>query len=124
MSRRASHGDTPGLPNDGASLAIADAYNRIVDTYGGELLGRVRYADAAAAVSGPDHAFVDRLPCRSDEDADDGCDGGTVTVRSPDRLHFCPVAHEGLACPVPSPGARRFGEEMARAVRFALDPEY
>lgn len=116
--------DTPGLPNGGAGLALADAYNRIVDTYGGELLGRVRYADAAASVSGPDHAYADRLPCRSGEGEAQGCEGGTVTVRSPDRIHFCPVAHDGLACPVPAPGARRFGVAMAEAVRFALDPLY
>jgi hypothetical protein len=116
--------DTPGLPTDGASLAIAEAYNGIVDTYGGDMLGRVRYADAAAAVSGPDNAYADRLPCRSGEGEADGCENGTVAVRSPDRIHFCPVAHEGLACPVPAPGARRFGEAMAEAVGFALDPQY
>ncbi len=45
-------------------------------------------------------------------------------IRSPDRIHFCPAEHDGLQCPVPSPGARRFGHEMARVTRLALDPVY
>lgn len=111
--------DAPGLPGD-AALGIADAYNDIVNEWAGRDLGRVRYADAAATVTGPDHGYRERLPCGDDEDADDGCDGGEVTVRSPDRIHFCPVTHDDLACPVPAPGARRFGEEMARVTRMAL----
>jgi hypothetical protein len=111
--------EAPGLPGD-AVLDIADAYNDIVNEWAGRDLGRVRYADAAATVTGPDHAYRDRLPCRDDEGGDDGCDGGEVTVRSPDRIHFCPVTHDELVCPVPSPGARRFGEEMARVTRMAL----
>jgi GDSL-like Lipase/Acylhydrolase family len=114
--------DGPGLPG-AASREIADAYNEIVNEWAGRDLGRVRYADAAATVTGPDHRFVERLPCRDDEGADDGCEGGEVTVRSPDRIHFCPVLHAGLGCPVPSPGARRFGREMARVATMALDPE-
>lgn len=111
--------EAPGLPGD-AALDIADAYNDIVNEWAGRDLGRVRYADAAATVTGPDHAYRDRLPCRDDEDAADGCDGGEVTVRSPDRIHFCPVPHDEPVCPVPAPGARRFGEEMARVTRMAL----
>jgi hypothetical protein len=46
-------------------------------------------------------------------------------VRSPDRVHFCPTdARDQIACPVPAPGAVRFGEEMARVARLALDPDY
>jgi hypothetical protein len=116
--------DAPGLPDGGAALAIADAYNRIVDQWGGADLGMVRYADAAATVSGPDHAFASTLPCRGDEGEAEGCVDGEVVVRSPDRIHFCPVEHDGLGCPVPAPGADRFGREMARVARLALDPEY
>jgi hypothetical protein len=114
--------DAPGLPGD-ASLEIAEAYNDIVNEWAGRDLGRVRYADAAATVSGPDHAFAARLPCRADEGPDQGCDGGEVVVRSDDRIHFCPVSHDELVCTVPSPGAQRFGVEMARVVRLALDPD-
>lgn len=113
----------PGLPAGDATLDIADAYVRIVNEWAGEL-GRIRYADAAATVTGPDHRYVDRLRCRDGEGPDEGCVGGEVVVRSPDRIHFCPTRQDGLACSVPSPGARRFGEEMARVARMALDPGY
>jgi len=117
--------ETPGLPG-GASEPIADAYNRIVNEWAGRDLGRVRYADAAATVSGPDHAYVETLPCRGDEGEGDGCRDGEVTVRSPDRIHFCPSNEldDLLRCTVPSPGAERFGAEMARVARMALDPGY
>jgi len=114
--------DAPGLPG-GAARGIADAYNEIVNEWAGRDLGRVRYADAAATVSGADHAYADRLPCRDEEGPDEGCVDGEVVVRAEDRIHFCPVTHDDLACPVPSPGAARFGEEMARVVRVALDPD-
>lgn len=112
----------PGLPGD-ATLEIAEAYNAVVNEWAGRDLGRVRYADAAATVTGPDHGYVDRLPCRDDEGPDEGCVDGEVVVRAEDRIHFCPVVHTELACPVPAPGAVRFGEEMARVVRVALDPD-
>lgn len=113
----------PGLPAGDATLDIAETYLRIVNEWAGEL-GRIRYADAAATVTGPDHRYADRLPCRDGEGPDEGCADGEVVVRSPDRIHFCPTEHDGLACPVPSPGARRFGHEMARVTRMALDPDY
>jgi hypothetical protein len=114
--------DAPGLPG-GASLEIAEAYNEIVNEWAGRDLGRVRYADAAATVTGPDHDHTDRLPCRDDEGPDEGCVDGEVVVRSEDRVHFCPVTHDELVCSVSSAGARRFGQEMARVVRRALDPD-
>jgi hypothetical protein len=112
----------PGLPGD-ATREITEAYNAVVNEWAGRDLGRVRYADAAATVTGPDHGYVDRLPCRDDEGPAEGCVDGEVVVRAEDRIHFCPVAHTELACPVPAPGAVRFGEEMARVVRVALDPD-
>jgi hypothetical protein len=112
----------PGLPGE-ATLEIAEAYNAVVNEWAGRDLGRVRYADAAATVTGPDHRYVDRLLCRDDEGPAEGCVDGEVVVRAEDRIHFCPVTHTELACPVPAPGAVRFGEEMARVVRVALDPD-
>lgn len=118
--------EAPGLPGEASGL-IADAYNRIVNEWAGRDLGRVRYADAAATVSGPDHAYAQRLPCRAGEGEDEGCEGGEVTVRSSDRIHFCPSEERDAltgACSVPAPGAVRFGEEMARVTALALDPAY
>ncbi|HET6953340.1 MAG TPA: hypothetical protein VFI47_23365 [Acidimicrobiales bacterium] len=114
--------DAPGL-DGGATLAIVDVYERIVTEWAGRDIGRVRYADAAATVT-DDHHFVDRLPCEPDEDAAQGCVDGQVVVRTDDRIHFCPAPLDGLTCPVESPGARRFGTEMARVARQALDPGY
>lgn len=113
----------PGLPGDG-TLDIAERYDEIVNEWAGRDLGRVRYADAAATVTDDDHLYAERLPCRDDEGPEQGCDDGEVIVRNPDRVHFCPVDHGELVCPVPSPGARRFGEEMARVAALALDPAW
>ena len=117
--------DSPGLPGQ-ASLLVADAFNEIVDEWAGRDLGRVRYADAAATVTGPDHRFVPRLPCRPVEGPDQGCRHGEVTVRGGDAIHFCPSGEhdDQVRCTVPSPGAARFGAEMARVARLALDPAY
>lgn len=114
--------DAPGLPGE-ASVEIAEAYDRIVNEWAGRDIGMVRYADAAATVT-RDHRFAARLPCHPGEGPDEGCVDGEVTVRSDDRIHFCPRPGDELACPVPSPGARRFGEEMARVAALALDPGY
>ncbi len=114
--------DAPGLPGD-ATREVAEAYNAVVNEWAGRDLGRVRYADAAATVTDPDHRYVDRLPCRDDEGPAEGCVDGEVVVRAEDRVHFCPVTPADLACPVPAPGAVRFGEEMARVARVALDPD-
>jgi hypothetical protein len=111
--------DVPGLPGN-PGLGVADGYNALVNEWAGRDLGRVRYADAAATVSGPDGEYVTSLPCREDEGPSVGCAGGEVVVRSDDRIHFCPATGDHLACPVPSPGADRFGEEMARVTRMAL----
>ncbi|HKY69184.1 MAG TPA: SGNH hydrolase domain-containing protein [Acidimicrobiales bacterium] len=115
--------DAPGLPGE-ASLLIADAFEEIVNEWAGRDLGRVRYADAAATVTGPDHRYVPRLPCRPDERAE--CQDGEVQVRATDEVHFCPTNDfdDALRCTVPSPGAVRFGTEMARVARLALDPGY
>jgi hypothetical protein len=115
--------EAPGLPG-GASGVIADDYRRIVNEWAGRDLGRVRYAPAGAAVSGPGGAFAAQLPCRAEEGAAQGCAGGEVAVRNADQIHFCPGHYTTLRCDVPSPGARRFGDEMARVTRFALDPDY
>lgn len=111
--------DVPGLPGN-PGLGVAEAYNELVNEWAGRDLGRVRYADAAATVTGPDRTFAETLPCRDDEGEAEGCRDGRVVVRSEDRIHFCPGAGDGPACPVPSPGARRFGLEMARVTRMAL----
>jgi hypothetical protein len=110
----------PGLPG-GAEDEIAAAYQQIVAEWDGRAYGMVRYADAAGTVTGPGHAYAERLPCADDEGPGQGCGGGEVRVRSPDLAHFCPAEGAYLVCPVPSPGARRFGQEMARVAREAMD---
>jgi hypothetical protein len=95
-----------------------------VTEWAGRDIGRVRYADAGATVT-EDGEFVDTLPCLAGEGADEGCEDGRITVRSPDRIHFCPTElTRELACPVYSSGARRYGDEVARVAAQALDPTY
>lgn len=77
----------------------------------------VRVAPAALAVTQDGH-FTRTLPCLPGEMCEPG---GIVTVRSPDGVHFCPVAQPPMtACPVMAPGAVRFGKETARLVRDGL----
>jgi hypothetical protein len=84
--------------------------------------GGVGYVDAGAAVLTPDGGFTSTLPCLPSENAERGCTGGRITVRSPDGLHFCPVAGLGPeACPVYSSGAERFGTAMAAPVRGQIE---
>lgn len=113
----------PGLPGQATEL-VDDGYERLVTEWAGIDIGQVRYAPAGATVVGDDGAYADRLPCRDGEGAAEGCEGGHITVRSADRIHFCPVELDGLACPVYSSGARRVGDEMARVATQALDPSY
>ena len=62
-----------------------------------------------------DGQFTLTMPCQEGE----ACEtGGVVTVRNPDGVHFCPVTNQPvIGCPVPSPGAERFGTAIGQAVR-------
>lgn len=114
----------PGLPG-GAEALIADEYLRIVTEWAGRDIGQVRYAPAVDLVAGPDDAFVTTLPCLGSEGAGEGCADGAITVRSADRIHFCPVdTEDDMSCPAYSSGATRFGGEMARVATQALSPDY
>lgn len=114
----------PGLPGQATELIDRD-YVQLVTRWAGIDIGMVRYAPAGDTVAGDDRAYVDRLDCLDDEGEAEGCEGGRITVRSPDRIHFCPTAlTDELSCPVHSSGARRYGEEMARVAVQALDPRY
>lgn len=74
---------------------------------------RTRVAPAGRVLTN-NGRYTTTMPC----DPDETCDpGGIVTVRSPDGVHFCPVAEKPMGlCPVPAPGAVRFGSEIAREV--------
>jgi hypothetical protein len=83
----------------------------------------VTYVDAGTAVEGPDHTYMQTLPCLQVEP----CIGPVVnnvpsnTVRSPDGSHFCPVEHgneEGVieGCPQYSSGAYRYANAMVQAL--------
>jgi hypothetical protein len=88
--------------------------HRIAEVYRSlpELRAGVRVVDAGSAVT-PDGHYADRLPCLPGEP----CEDGTVAVRAPDGVHFCPLAYElGQPCPVPSPGAFRYGAAIAGSV--------
>ncbi|MGH9032664.1 MAG: hypothetical protein ACRDZV_11105 [Acidimicrobiia bacterium] len=76
------------------------------------------FTDAGRAVLDAQGRYTDTLPCLPVEGPPQGCAGGRITVRSPDRVHFCPVV--GHPCPVWSSGAWRFGAAMAAPVRRDL----
>ncbi|WP_248839604.1 SGNH/GDSL hydrolase family protein [Frankia sp. AgKG'84/4] len=55
--------------------------------------------------------WTSTMSCRRSESCDSR---GLVTVRNPDGVHLCPVAHTSSRdCPVYSPGAERYGRSMA-----------
>jgi hypothetical protein len=114
----------PGLPGD-ATERIDEAELSLVTRWAGIDIGRVRYSPAGDAVAGADRAYESRLPCLDGEGEAEGCEGGRIAVRSPDRIHFCPSGlTDRLTCAGYSSGARRYGREMARTAAQALDPDY
>jgi hypothetical protein len=78
-----------------------------------------RTVPAGRAVT--DHSrWTATLPCQPDEP----CDRGTVTVRSPDGVHFCPIVPRPMEpCPVYSAGAQRYGTAMAAAATEAANAD-
>jgi hypothetical protein len=84
----------------------------------------VTYVDAGAAVEGPGGTYALTLPCSIGEP----CTGPVVdgvpsnVVRSPDGVHFCPVAEVRESCPVYSAGALRFAAAMVHGLVTAPGP--
>jgi hypothetical protein len=76
------------------------------------------FTDAGRAVLDAQGRYTSTLPCLPGEGPAQGCQAGRITVRSPDRVHFCPAAVD--PCPVWSSGAWRFGAAMAAPVRRDL----
>jgi hypothetical protein len=114
----------PGLPGEATDL-IDEAELSLVTRWAGIDIGQVRYSPAGDTVAGADRAYESRLPCLAGEGRAEGCEGGEIAVRSPDRIHFCPAGLTGrLTCAGYSSGARRYGQEMARTAAQALDPDY
>jgi hypothetical protein len=73
-------------------------------------------SDARDALGGD--TFTSTMPCLPDETTAQGCTDGTITVRAPDGLHFCPTGlrNQKTPCSLPyDPGARRFGNAIAVA---------
>lgn len=115
------------LTAHGAEVVLVDAPPRRdqpVDAAGLTALDRVwrdiaathphtRVAPAGRAVTTATGDFTPSLPCGPGETCGPS---GLVTVRSPDGVHFCPqIVPPMTACPVPSPGATRYGTAIADA---------
>ncbi|MCM3922279.1 hypothetical protein ND748_11495 [Frankia sp. AiPs1] len=94
-------------PVDAAGLTPLDrVWRQIAATH-----EHTRVAPAGRAISA-DGRYSATLPCAVGETCGPG---GMVTVRSPDGTHFCPLVQPPMtACPVPSPGAIRYGTAIAR----------
>ncbi len=75
----------------------------------------VEFVDAGAVVL-DGGKYADRLPCAPWEGEPEGCVAGTIAVRSPDGVHFCPVKLKRGVCSVFSPGAFRFAMAMAKPI--------
>jgi len=82
---------------------------------------RIGLLDAGVLLDTPSGGFTRTLPCGAWEGPAQGCDDGVVTVRAADRTHFCPTIEQTVdgvvgICPVPSPGAVRYGMSLAAAL--------
>lgn len=85
---------------------------------------RVRYVDAAESLNGNDGKPALRLPCLSNETAEQGCVDGTIKVRSDDGIHFCPTNNpdpKDFACTAKyASGAVRYAYAVADGVMSAI----
>jgi hypothetical protein len=69
-----------------------------------------------------------RMPCLPHETAAMGCTNGSIAVRAPDKLHFCPVGYPDAeswfhpGCSVYSSGAFRFGRAIVSAALASAGP--
>jgi hypothetical protein len=86
-------------------------------------------AHVGAVVLDSSDAYQVWLPCAPDETTAEGCERGKVRIRvSSTNGHFYCPASEVLpngwprTCPVMSPGARRYGNELARVALDQLTP--
>jgi hypothetical protein len=103
-----------GVPLDSAASLSANAatLNAMYASLAASTPG-VSYVDAGAAVE-RDGQFTWSLPCLPSEVCGPG---GTIVVRSPDGVHFCPDGHATITgtydvCDVYSSGALRFAAAM------------
>ncbi|OAA20983.1 hypothetical protein UG55_106620 [Frankia sp. EI5c] len=121
------------LTRRGAEVVLADSpprQDQLVDGDGHTQLHRL-WRDIASARANVRVApagevltvrgqFTPRLPCETGEDCDAD---GQVQVRSPDGVHFCPIAQPAMTpCPTRSFGAERFGRALAEAARPEVSP--
>lgn len=91
---------------DGAT-ELEHVWRQVVASVGA---GSVTRAGLAVTAAG---RWTDRLPCRAGELCRPD---GTVVVRGPDGVHFCPIAlPAATACPVFAAGAVRYGTSLAAA---------
>lgn len=86
-------------------------------------------ADTGAVVLGADGRLATEMACTQAESVTPGCVDGKVRIRTSDGdAHFyCPVSQSmpsgwPRACPQESPGAHRYGNELARVAIASLHP--
>jgi hypothetical protein len=111
---------TPPVRAESTDVAVAGTRVSLMRTIVGlaDVLVNTSYVDAGARVADTQRRFAERLACEEGEAC--GPDG-TVPVRSPDGVHFCPAgepAVDGITgrCDVASPGAQRFAGAIADGI--------
>jgi hypothetical protein len=102
-------------PMAGIAANRNDVYNTVEPEVLADNPGVVSSDAPRASVSNPDGSFAATLPCLPSETAADGCVDGSIPVRAPDGLHFCPTGFQ-VACPEYSSGAFRFGTAEATVI--------
>jgi len=115
-----------GNPRDVAEPALTvphpldDVYRTVVQAATGPGVSFTDAPERALTVIDPADptraVFAREMPCRPSEIGMAACEDGQITVRSPDRRHFCPVVDpDRYPCSVYSAGSLRFGVALADA---------
>jgi hypothetical protein len=112
-------------PSQSASRVRNDLHDTVLPQLEADIAARyplVTVASDARVAMGGD-TFTSAMPCLPDESAAMGCSNGSITVRAPDGLHFCPAGlhTQRQPCTLPyDPGARRFGAAIETVLRDSL----
>ena len=116
---------SPFLPGWTGDDHLGLVASRVAEAHPGMTLAHV-----GSVVLDTEDRYQVSLPCRPDEESRGGCQEGQVRIRvSETDLHFhCSVSQLlpggwPRPCPVESPGARRYGMELARVALERIDAE-
>ncbi len=108
----------PITRQEAESVPNWDALNRQYEAIAAADPTHITYVPAGSAVEGPNHTYVETLPCLPVEPCTGPVVDGVASnqVRAPDGVHFCPTQGTNGMCDVYASGAYRFAGAMVQAL--------